>query len=175
MLEKIFNYTYKDQAEEIFKSYNLNNKKIIDTLKNRANLTSPAPGEIIGSINKVLDMKLTAKDQQRLIEKILVFVRGRKSIEEHEFFMWKQEHKMSFEIDHSEYIREWKEGVGKKTITIEEKNILFRNFYKVDYSKKQKRLYKLDEFIETLENERNDIIDSKRLLSEYLGILNRIG
>ena len=172
MLEKIFKYLYKDQQK--YTDYINTDEKVIGVLKNRANLTSPSQVEIIDAINKVLDSKLVMKDQQKLIEKSLVTIRGHKEKMEYEIFMWKQEMKLRFEIDQKDYINEYKEELGKKSLTIEDKKMLFRNYYKKEYNMHNKQLTIINEYIETLENERNNILDTKRLLTEYLEILKRV-
>lgn len=172
MLQEIFKYIYKREDE--YKSYNFNNEKMYDCLKNRANIDTPSRTEIIASINKVLDMRLTAKDNQKVIEKMLVFLKGKLVRTNDAIFLWKQEHKMNFEIDHKDYIESWKQSIGKKSITIEDKNMLFRNFYKEQYKRNANILNTLQDYINTLIDEKEDIQDTKRLLNDYLNILNRI-
>ena len=171
MLEKIFKEIYKRDDE--FKSYNLNNKSMYDILKNRANIDTPSRSEIIGAINKVLDARITAKDNQKVIEKMLVILKGALTRTNDEIFLWKQEKKLNFEIDHQEYIEHWKKTVGKKNVTIEDRNMLFRNCYKEKYKKNFNKVSKLQDYINTLIDEKEDILDTKRLLSDYLNILNR--
>lgn len=171
MLEKIFKEIYKRDDE--FKSYNLNNKSMYEILKNRANIDTPSRSEIIGAINKVLDARITAKDNQKVIEKMLVILKGALTRTNDEIFLWKQEKKLNFEIDHQEYIEHWKKTVGKKNVTIEDKNMLFRNCYKEEYKKNFNKVSKLQDYINTLVDEKEDILDTKRLLSDYLNILNR--
>lgn len=172
MLKKILTCLYKD--ENVYTEYEKTNNKVISVLQRRSNITNPSQQEVIDSINKVMDSRLCMKDQQKLIEKTLVMCKSKKAKKEHDIFMWKQEKKMRFEIDHKDYINEWKEEVGKKSVTIEDKNILFRNKYKDVYNKNSATLITLDEFIETLQNEIGDILDTKRQLSDYLEILKRI-
>lgn len=171
MLEKIFKEIYKRDDE--FKSYNLNNKSMYEILKNRANIDTPSRSEIIGAINKVLDARITAKDNQKVIEKMLVILKGALTRTNDEIFLWKQEKKLNFEIDHQEYIEHWKKTVGKKNVTIEDRNMLFRNCYKEEYKKNFSKVSKLQDYINTLIDEKEDILDTKRLLSDYLNILNR--
>lgn len=171
MLEKIFKEIYKRDDE--FKSYNLNNKSMYEILKNRANIDTPSRSEIIGAINKVLDARITAKDNQKVIEKMLVILKGALTRTNDEIFLWKQEKKLNFEIDHQEYIEHWKKTVGKKNVTIEDRNMLFRNCYKEEYKKNFNKVSKLQDYINTLVDEKEDILDTKRLLSDYLNILNR--
>ena len=171
MLEKIFKEIYKREDE--FKSYNLNNKSMYEILKNRANIDTPSRSEIIGAINKVLDARITAKDNQKVIEKMLVILKGALTRTNDEIFLWKQEKKLNFEIDHQEYIEHWKKTVGKKNVTIEDRNMLFRNCYKEEYKKNFNKVSKLQDYINTLIDEKEDILDTKRLLSDYLNILNR--
>lgn len=171
MLEKIFKEIYKRDDE--FKSYNLNNKSMYEILKNRANIDTPSRSEIIGAINKVLDARITAKDNQKVIEKMLVILKGALTRTNDEIFLWKQEKKLNFEIDHQEYIEHWKKTVGKKNVTIEDRNMLFRNCYKEEYKKNFNKVSKLQDYINTLIDEKEDILDTKRLLSDYLNILNR--
>lgn len=171
MLEKIFKEIYKRDDE--FKSYNINNKNMYDILKNRANIDTPSRSEIIGAINKVLDARITAKDNQKVIEKMLVILKGALTRTNDEIFLWKQEKKLNFEIDHQEYIEHWKKTVGKKNVTIEDRNMLFRNCYKEEYKKNFSKVSKLQDYINTLIDEKEDILDTKRLLSDYLNILNR--
>lgn len=171
MLEKIFKEIYKRDDE--FKSYNINNKNMYDILKNRANIDTPSRSEIIGAINKVLDARITAKDNQKVIEKMLVILKGALTRTNDEIFLWKQEKKLNFEIDHQEYIEHWKKTVGKKNVTIEDRNMLFRNCYKEEYKKNFNKVSKLQDYINTLIDEKEDILDTKRLLSDYLNILNR--
>ena len=171
MLGKIFKEIYKRDDE--FKSYNLNNKSMYEILKNRANIDTPSRSEIIGAINKVLDARITAKDNQKVIEKMLVILKGALTRTNDEIFLWKQEKKLNFEIDHQEYIEHWKKTVGKKNVTIEDRNMLFRNCYKEEYKKNFSKVSKLQDYINTLIDEKEDILDTKRLLSDYLNILNR--
>lgn len=171
MLEKIFKEIYKRDDE--FKSYNLNNKSMYKILKNRANIDTPSRSEIIEAINKVLDARITAKDNQKVIEKMLVILKGALTRTNDEIFLWKQEKKLNFEIDHQEYIEHWKKTVGKKNVTIEDRNMLFRNCYKEEYKKNFNKVSKLQDYINTLIDEKEDILDTKRLLSDYLNILNR--
>ena len=171
MLEKIFKEIYKRDDE--FKSYNINNKNMYEILKNRANIDTPSRSEIIGAINKVLDARITAKDNQKVIEKMLVILKGALTRTNDEIFLWKQEKKLNFEIDHQEYIEHWKKTVGKKNVTIEDRNMLFRNCYKEEYKKNFSKVSKLQDYINTLVDEKEDILDTKRLLSDYLNILNR--
>ena len=172
MLKKIFKKMYK--TDDKFEEFESTNRKVFSVLKNRANLTTPSQAEITDAINKVLDARLIMKDQQKLIEKMLVKIRACKERKEHEIFMWKQEYKLRFEIDEKEYIEEYRESIGKKTLTIEEKKILFRNRYSKKYNENSEILITLDEYIETLENEKSDILDTKKLLSDYLDILKRV-
>lgn len=171
MLEKIFKEIYKRDDE--FKSYNINNKNMYDILKNRANIDTPSRTEIIGAINKVLDARMTAKDNQKVIEKMLVILKGALTRTNDEIFLWKQEKKLNFEIDHKDYIDHWKNTIGKKNVTIEDKNMLFRNCYKEEYKKNFNKLAKLQDYINTLNDEKEDILDTKKLLTDYLNILNR--
>lgn len=171
MLEKIFKEIYKRDDE--FKSYNINNKNMYDILKNRANIDTPSRSEIIGAINKVLDARITAKDNQKVIEKMLVILKGALTRTNDEIFLWKQEKKLNFEIDHQEYIEHWKKTVRKKNVTIEDRNMLFRNCYKEEYKKNFNKVSKLQDYINTLIDEKEDILDTKKLLSDYLNILNR--
>lgn len=171
MLEKIFKEIYKRDDE--FNSYNINNKNMYEILKNRANIDTPSRSEIIGAINKVLDARITAKDNQKVIEKMLVILKGALTRTNDEIFLWKQEKKLNFEIDHQEYIEHWKKTVGKKNVTIEDRNMLFRNCYKEEYKKNFNKVSKLQDYINTLIDEKEDILDTKRLLSDYLNILNR--
>lgn len=172
MLKKIFKQIYKSDLK--FEEYEEVNKGVFKVLKNRANITTPSQSEIAEAINKVLDARLIMKDQQKLIEKMLVKVRACKERKEHEIFMWKQEYKLRFEIDEVDYINEYKESIGKKTLTIEEKKILFRNRYSKEYNDNSELIITFDEYIETLENEKSDILDTKKLLSDYLDILKRV-
>lgn len=171
MLEKIFKEIYKRDDE--FKSYNINNKNMYEILKNRANIDTPSRSEIIGAVNKVLDARMIAKDNQKVIEKMLVILKGALTRTNDEIFLWKQEKKLNFEIDHQEYIEHWKKTVGKKNVTIEDRNMLFRNCYKEEYKKNFSKVSKLQDYINTLVDEKEDILDTKRLLSDYLNILNR--
>lgn len=172
MLKKIFKQVYKNDSK--FDEYEKTNRGIFSVLKNRANITTPSQSEIAEAINKVLDARLIMKDQQKLIEKLLVKVRACKERKEHEIFMWKQEYKLRFEIDETDYINEYKESIGKKTLTIEEKKILFRNRYSKEYNDNSELIIAFNEYIETLENEKSDILDTKKLLSDYLDILKRV-
>lgn len=172
MLKKIFKQVYKNDSK--FDEYEKTNRGVFSVLKNRANITTPSQSEIAEAINKVLDARLIMKDQQKLIEKLLVKVRACKERKEHEIFMWKQEYKLRFEIDETDYINEYKESIGKKTLTIEEKKILFRNRYSKEYNDNSELIIAFNEYIETLENEKSDILDTKKLLSDYLDILKRV-
>lgn len=171
MLEEIFKKIYKRDDE--FKSYNINNKNMYNVLKNRANIDTPSRSEIIGAINKVLDAKMTAKDNQKIIEKMLVILKGILTRTNDEIFLWKQEKKLNFEIEHKDYIEHWKKTIGKKSITIEDRNMLFRNCYKEEYKRNLSKIAKLQDYINTLIDEKEDILDTKRLLTDYLNILNR--
>ena len=172
MLRKIFKCFYKDDIQ--YNKYEETNDSVIQVLKKRANITTPSQAEISEHINRVLDARLIMKDQQKLIEKLLVKTKAQKQRKEHQIFMWKQEQKLRFEIDEKEYIEEYKESIGKKSLTIEEKKILFRNRYAKEYDKNSEIIITLDEYIETLEDERNDILDTKKQLSDYLDILKRV-
>lgn len=172
MLKKIFKTIYK--SDTIFDNYEEVNNKVISVLKTRANITSPSQKEITENMNKVLDARLMMKDQEKLIRKLLVKMKAQKQKKEHEIFMWKQEAKLQFEIVEKEYIEEYRNEIGKKSLTIEEKKILFRNRYAKEYNKNSEVLILLDEYIETLEDEKDDILDTKKQLSDYLDILKRI-
>lgn len=172
MLKHIFKTIYK--TDIVFDNYEKVNNKVISVLKTRANITSPSQKEITENMDKVLDSRLMMKDQEKLIRKLIVKMKAQKQKKEHEIFMWKQEAKMQFEIVEKEYIEEYRNEIGKKSLTIEEKKILFRNRYSKEYNKNSEMIILLDEYIQTLEDERDDILDTKKQLSDYLDILKRI-
>lgn len=174
MLKKIYARYGGDNWEIKYNSFKEQLEMIEKCLKNRKKLTSLYNStEVQEAIDSSVDALIEIREAQRQIEKISIFVKREKRITETDIFLDKEEKKMNFDEVAGNIILKFKNSSSKKTITSEDRKNLFRVFYKNFYKESNQKVMFLDEWIESLNDERNNLLNLRNEVQNWQNILKK--
>lgn len=173
-LKEIFYKFYKDEEHKEYLNYSKNIDNIINSLKKRGKLEELTNKEILRTIDNNYDNLMTLRDMTKKIKQFIVRVKAENSKHNTDIFIWKQLKKASFLEDAKEFLEEYQKNNTKKSLTAEEKNILFRTYYIEEYKKNSYKLNLLEEVLLILSDEEADLLDIKIKINDFNSILKKM-
>lgn len=173
-LKLIFFKFYSDNEHKEYLKYTKSIDKIIDSLKNRGKLEEMSNKEILRTLDSNYDNLMLLRDLTKKIKNFIVRVKAKNSKHNTDVFIWKQLKKATFFEDARDFLDDYREKNGKKSITAEDKNILFRNYYIEEYKKHSYISNELEEILFILNDEEADLLDIKIKINEFNSVLKKM-
>lgn len=172
MLETIFKRYSK--VEGSYLKYEEEVTKLHNVLSGRRRLEELYTNKDIDSeLDKTFDGFILLRRLQRLVEKIKMMIVREKRISEEKHYLKKQELKAYFEITEAAFLESYLGKRGKKTMTAEEKKVVFRTTYKDFYKEGYSESGMLEDMLTTINDERNELLNIRAEIQAWQSIVRR--
>lgn len=174
MLKAIYSRYAGPEWESKYNSFDNQLKTVESCLRNRRKLTSLySAREVQEAIDTSIDALIEVREMQRQIEKISIFVKREKKITETDMYLDKEEKRIDFISIADDLMMKYRGTSTKKSMTTDERKNLFRVYHKDFYKEMNRKSLVFEEWLEFLNDERNNLLNIRNELQSWQSILRK--